>query len=139
MDLSALRKAIASLEGGLKTISDLPWFSQQSDVVRNTLLAGVIQNFEFVYELSVRMLKRRIEMDALTPTEADFSNFRDLLRIAAEKGLITDVEAWFKYRGMRNNTAHTYDQAKAQQIYQGISTFLDDAKNLLTRLEGRNG
>ena len=85
------------------------------------------------------MLKRRIELDALTPTEADFGNKRSLWRICAEKGLIRDVEAWFEYRGMRNNTAPTYDQAKAEQVYQGISPFLEDAKDLLTRLEERNG
>lgn len=139
LDLSPLRKAIASLEGGLKTVNDSPWFNSQSEEVRHTLLAGVIQNFEFVYEISVKMLKRRIELDALTPTEADFGNYRNLLRIGAEKGLIKDLEAWFKYRGMRNNTAHTYDQAKAEQIYQGIAPFLEDAKDLLSRLEERNG
>ena len=85
------------------------------------------------------MLKRRIELDALTPTEVDFDNYRNLLRIGAEKGLIKDVEAWFKYRGMRNNTAYTHDQAKAAQVYQGIAPFLEDAKDLLSRLEERNG
>jgi nucleotidyltransferase substrate binding protein (TIGR01987 family) len=139
LDLSPLRKAIASLEGGLKTVNNSPWFNRQSEEVRYTLLAGVIQNFEFVYEISVKMLKRRIEPDALTPTEADLGNYRSLLRIGAEKGLIKDVEAWFEYRGMRNNIVHTYDQAKAEQVYQGISPFLEDAKDLLTRLEDRNG
>jgi nucleotidyltransferase substrate binding protein (TIGR01987 family) len=61
------------------------------------------------------------------------------LRIAAEKGLIADVEAWFFYRSMRNASAHTYDQQKARQIYRDTLKFVDDARSLLACLESRNG
>jgi nucleotidyltransferase substrate binding protein (TIGR01987 family) len=81
------------------------------------------------------MLRRRLEMDALNPSEVDFANFRDVLRIAAEKGLITDVSVWFGYRQMRNITAHTYDHQKAQQVYEGTQAFMLDARLLLARLE----
>ena len=40
---------------------------------------------------------------------------------------------------MRNTTAHTYDQKKAQQVYQGTLLFIDDARALLANLEARNG
>lgn len=138
LDLSAFRSAIASLEDGLEVVSDSNWFNQQSSKVQNTLIAGVIQNFEFVYEISVKMMRRQIELEAASPTEVDESNFRDLLRVAAEKGLISDVEAWFDYRKMRNTTAHTYDHEKAQQVYRGTLVFIGDARDLLARLEVRN-
>lgn len=128
LDLSPLRQALSSLEDGLDVVRDATWFNQQSEKVRNTLVAGVIQNFEFVYEISTRMLRRRLEMDALNPSEVDFANFRDVLRIAAEKGLIRDVPAWFGYRQMRNTTAHTYDHHKARQVYEGTLAFVDDAR-----------
>ena len=118
LDLSALRDAVGSLEDGLEVVSDSEWFNQQSEKVQNTLIAGVIQNFEFVYEISIKMVKRQIELESASPTEVDETNFRDVLRVAAEKGLIADVEAWFKYRKMRNITAHTYDHEKAQKVYQ---------------------
>ena len=138
LDLSALRRALASLEDGLEVVSDSEWFNQQSFKVQNTLIAGVIQNFEFVYEIGFKMLKRQIEMDAASPEEVDVSNFRDVLRVAAEKGLIADVEAWFTYRKMRNITAHTYDHGKARQVYQGTLLFINDARALLANLEARN-
>ena len=116
-----------------------PWFNQQSSNVQNTLIAGVIQNFEFVYELSMKMIRRQLELDSDSPNEVDETNFRDVLRIAAEKGLIADVEAWFFYRKMRNVSAHTYDRAKAQKVYQDTLTFINDARSLLARLEARNG
>ena len=138
LDLSALDNAIVSLEESIGTVSNEAWFREQSKAVKNTLLAGVIQNFEFVYELSIKMIRRRIELDAATPTEVDFSDFRDLLRTAAERGLVADVEAWFDYRKLRNITAHTYDREKAQQVYRGIPTFLSGARQLLSALENRN-
>ena len=138
LDLSALRDAVGSLEDGLEVVSDTEWFNAQNTKVQNTLIAGVIQNFEFVYEISIKMIKRQIEAESASPTEVDETNFREVLRVAAEKGLVADVEAWFKYRKMRNITAHTYDHEKAQQVYQDTLIFIGDARALLHKLEARN-
>lgn len=139
LDLGALRSALASLEDGLEVVRDTSWFSQQTSKVQNTLIAGVIQNFEFVYEVGYKMLRRQIELEAASPADVDESNFRDVLRLAGEKGLITDVEAWFRYRQMRNITANTYDHEKAQKVYEGTLVFINDARALLASLEARNG
>ncbi|MGH2397454.1 MAG: nucleotidyltransferase substrate binding protein [bacterium] len=135
LDLTPLANAIASFEEGIAAVSNENWFNSQTKAVQNTLIAGVIQNFEFVYELSVKMIRRRIELDAATPTDADFADYRELLRTAAEGGLIADVEAWFEYRKLRNLTSHTYDHEKARQVYRA---FLSDAKALLKTLEARS-
>ena len=138
LDLSALREAVSALEDGLEVVSDTEWINAQSSKVRNTLISGVIQGFEFVYEISVKMIKRQIEAQSASPDEVDKSDFRELLRAAAEKGLISNVEAWFGYRKMRNITAHTYDREKAQQVYHNTLTFINDARALLHTLEERN-
>ena len=108
LQLQPLQNAISSLTDALATVADSTWFEQQQPRVQNTLIAGVIQNFEFVYEISTKMIKRQLELEAISPEEVDQSSFRDILRTAAEKGLIDDVEAWFRYRLMRNITSHTY-------------------------------
>ena len=138
LDVSALRNAITALADGIGVVRNDGWFALQSAAVRNTLVAGVIQNFEFVYELGVKMLKRQIEAEAANPGEVDKFGFRDLLRVAAEKGLIADVDAWFGYRKMRGTTSHADDQEKARLVYQGALTFLDDARALLAALMARN-
>jgi len=138
LNLDALRKALSSLADGLQVVSDRQWFDQQSSAVQNTLIAGVIQNFEFVYEIGVKMLKRQIEIESINPEGVDHLNFRDVLRLAAEKGLITDVQAWFSYRHMRNLTAHTYDHEKATKVYEATLGFIVDARALLDTLEARN-
>jgi nucleotidyltransferase substrate binding protein (TIGR01987 family) len=139
LDLSALRKALASLDGAIEVVSDSAWFNRQPANVQNTLIAGVIQNFEFVYELSIKMLRRQIEVESASPAEIDGISFKDILRIAGEKGLIADVEAWFKYRRIRNLTSHTYDRDKALEIYRDTLTFVGDARSLLVALDSRNG
>jgi len=138
LDLSALREAIVSLHDGLEVVSDPEWFNRQSDKVQNTLIAGVIKNFEFVYEISIKMIRRRLEIGADSPTDVDKMEFRGLLRSAAERGLINNVEAWFEYRKMRNITSHTYDHEKARQVYQETLVFMDDAHLLLQQLEAMN-
>jgi nucleotidyltransferase substrate binding protein (TIGR01987 family) len=138
LDLSALRKAVTSLEAALDVVGDGTWFDRQSPAVRDTLVAGVVQNFEFVYELSIKMIRRQLEREAASPDEIDATNFRDMLRIAAEKGLIADVEAWFFYRRMRAISAHAYDREKARQVHQDTLIFIIDARSLLAVLEARN-
>jgi nucleotidyltransferase substrate binding protein (TIGR01987 family) len=138
LDLTALKDAITSLENAVAVVGDQGWFDVQSPAIRNTLMAGAIQNFEFAWDLSAKMIRRRIEMDAASPEEVDHLNYRDQLRAAAERGLIADVEEWFRYKLMRNDTSHSYNAVKAQAVYSGIPNFLDAARHLLTRLEERN-
>lgn len=139
LDLTSLRNALASFDASMALLDDRAWLERQNEAVRNTLAAGAIQNFEFVYELSVKMLRRQLELEAASPTEVDESSFRDLLRAAGEKGLIADVPAWFGYRHLRNLTAHTYDRVKAQQVLDGGVAFARDAHALFAALETRHG
>lgn len=138
LDLTSLRQALASLQDAQALVDDAAWFAPQPPRVRNTVIAGLIQNFEFVYELSVKMIRRQLELEAASPTEVDETSFRDLMRLAGERGLVTDVEAWFGYRRLRNITAHTYDQAKARVVLDGLVPFVRDAQTLLRALEIRH-
>ena len=138
LDLSTLRHALLSLEESIAIVNRTDWFAQQAQALQNTVIAGVIQNFECVYELSIKMVRRQLEREAASPTEVDQTSFRDLIRAAGEKGLIADVEAWFGYRRMRNITAHTYDHVKARQVYEGSLLFVEDARALLGALESRH-
>ena len=139
LDLTALRAALTSLDEALSIVDDRAWLERQADKVRNTLVAGVVQNFEFVYEVGVKMLRRRLTLDAANPGEVAALNFRDLVRLGGQAGLVEDVRAWFNYREMRNLTAHTYDPAKARAIREGASALAKDARSLLDRLEAANG
>lgn len=138
LDISALEKAFNSLEKTISSLENQEWFNQQQDIIQDTLIAGTIQKFEFVYELAIKMLKRQLKNIESNDVDIDGTEFRDILRMAAQYGLIESPEVWLDYRKMRNITSHTYDQNKAQQVYQGISDFLKSAGFLIKQLQKRN-
>lgn len=135
IDLTPLRNALAMLEEAL-----LFWQQQpEGAALKPHLRSAVIQSFEFTYELAVRSLRRvLIERAESADRVADLS-FNDLLRAAADGGLIRDPAAWRAWREMRNATSHAYDQAKAQAVAASAVAFAADAAVLLGALEASLG
>ena len=138
LNISALEKAFGSLEKTINSLQDQIWFQSQSAIIQDTLIAGSIQKFEFVYELAIKMLKRQLKKIASNDQDIDSTEFRDILRLSAQYGLIENIDDWLDYRKMRNITSHTYDENKAQQVYNGIANFLESSRFLLQQLKIRN-
>jgi nucleotidyltransferase substrate binding protein (TIGR01987 family) len=130
LDLSSFEKALNSLARAITRSQEAPGDDELRD--------SVIQGFEYTYDLSWKMLKRRLEMDSPSPETIDALSFRDLIREGAVNGLIADPEAWFEYREQRNITSHTYDEKKAAQVYRAALKFYPDAKALFDGLLKRN-
>ncbi|WP_281256494.1 HI0074 family nucleotidyltransferase substrate-binding subunit [Novosphingobium guangzhouense] len=110
------------------------------DVSDTQIRDGLIQRFEFTYDLSHKMLRRALEENAANPEEVDRMSFPTLVRTGIEQGLVgggagNDWPAWRTFREMRNITSHTYDEAKALQVAEAIPGFLAAARDLLGRLE----
>ena len=138
IDLSSLDKAVDSL-GRAIAVSEAQIATRAGDRnLRETIRAGVIQNFEFSYELCWKMLKRQLEQTSPSSSSIDQMSFRDLIRTGAERGLVEDPKRWFDYRNQRNITLHTYDDAKAEAVYATAVAFVHDARDLLTKLKARN-
>ncbi len=137
LDLSSLKRVLASLGNALE-ITRSKQFRSLDDRWRNTLVAGVLQNFGWTFELSWKMLKRQLESELPSPAELDTMSYREMIRVGHERGLIDDPEAWFDYRLLRNITSHAYDESKARQVYDGVPAFVDSARHLLAALERRN-
>ena len=112
------------------------WHAQPvGTVLKPHLRLAVIQSFEFSYELSLRSMRRvLVERAASEDRVADLS-FNDLLRNAADAGLLPDPGAWRIWRELRNATSHAYNEAKAEQVALGAERFCADAQALLTALE----
>jgi nucleotidyltransferase substrate binding protein (TIGR01987 family) len=127
LDLSALEKALASLARALQRAQGLPADEELRD--------ASIQRFEYSFELAWKMLKRRLEMDVPSTDAVDALSYRAMIRLAAERGLLADPQAWFDYRDQRNLTSHTYDVVVAQQVYACITDFKRDADALLVALQ----
>jgi nucleotidyltransferase substrate binding protein (TIGR01987 family) len=135
LELSTLRKAASMLETALRIYED-PAVKNRPSEEREVLRAGVIQVFEYTYELCWKFMKRWLELN-ISPT-VDGSTRKELFRLAAENKLISNVESWMDYHQSRNETSHVYDPGVAEDVYASVRPFLQDAKTLLSALEARN-
>lgn len=120
-------------------LDDKAWFAAQPQKVRNTLISSAVQSVEFVYELAVKSIRRTLETYFESQGEVDGMTYREVIRTAAERGLLDDVAAWFGYREMRNITSDTYDERKAREVLAAAPGFLAHARALLDRLNAING
>jgi nucleotidyltransferase substrate binding protein (TIGR01987 family) len=136
-ELSQLEKAIVSLEQLHARVSDKAFIATQDEVIRRGLQAGLIQNFEFTYELCWKAIKRWLENN-VNPEAVDGVTRRELFRLAVENRLIEDVEEWMVYHAARNQTAHLYDSALAEETISLMADFFRAAQRLLNNLKARN-
>jgi nucleotidyltransferase substrate binding protein (TIGR01987 family) len=136
LDLSPFENALAALRDALEFSRD-PLMDRLSPSQRNTVQAGVIQAFEFSYELAWKFMKRWLEQN-LGSAYVDGVSRRQLFRLAAESRLIDEVGNWFEYHEARNRTSHTYDPKRAAEVFAVIPAFFDDAQLLLQNLKARN-
>jgi nucleotidyltransferase substrate binding protein (TIGR01987 family) len=137
LNLSSLRKAIDSLGKALQITADKMLKEQIDDDEIDLIKAGVIQNFEFTYELCWKLMKRWIETNISTEI-VDGVTRRELFRLSAENRLIIDVDVWMEFHRARNISSHIYEREIAEEVYQIAKGFHNAAMDFLVRLEMRN-
>ena len=98
------------------------------ELYRNSLVKG----FEMTLEQSGNLLKKVLNPYFASKKAVDMLSFKDIFRQAHKHSLISEEETarWLKYRDNRNNTAHDYGQAFAEETLSLIKDFLIDAKNI---------
>jgi nucleotidyltransferase substrate binding protein (TIGR01987 family) len=131
LDLTPLANAVDRLAEGLA--------EHQANTSHTLIRDGLVQRFEFTYEISHKMLKRYLERTFASPAEFDAMPFADLIRTGNEQGLLLGNWAdWKRYREMRSKTSHAYDEGIALLVVAGIPAFLAEARHLLEQLQMRN-
>ena len=93
---------------------------------------GVIQRFEYTFELAWNTLKDRLEHDGivLSPVTP-----RAVIRRAFQAKLISEGERWIDMLGDRNRMSHTYDSDTFDAIIKAIDeAYLDRLDELHGRL-----
>ena len=130
LDVSPLTRAVARLREGVEAYGRDP----SHTLIRD----GLIQRFEFTYEISYRILKRYLETISASPEQFDRMAFADLIRVANEQGLLRgDWPRWRRFREMRAKTSHTYDEPTALDVVAGIEDFLREAEFLRDQIAER--
>lgn len=136
LDTTSLRRAIEQLEDALR-YCDSPLAKEDPGIGRH-LRAAAIQAFEFTYELAVKTLRRFLRSTESNPAEIDELTFNELIRLGAQRGLLAaELAAWQQFRADRGATSHTYDENKADVVFDSIPALRDEAYHLLTQIERR--
>jgi len=130
LDLSSFGRAIARLDEG--------WQRYQQDTSDVQIRDGLIQRFEFTYELCIKMLYRFFEQTSSSQEAIKTMSFNNFIRHAWSMELLNEELAqWKTFREKRNITSHTYNEDKAIEVCAIIPAFLAEAKYLFTALEKR--
>ncbi len=130
LDITPLSNALDRLREGLARHLSEP----EDDQLRD----GLIQRFEFTYELSHRLLRRFVRQSSASPEEVDRMAFQDLIRTANQQGLLlSDWPAWRRYRDSRAKTSHTCHAKTAQEVGASIPDFLAEGEFLRNELRRR--
>ena len=78
---------------------------------------GIIQRFEYTFELAWKVLKDKMGNDGIL---LDQISPKAVIRQAYVAKYINDPETWLNMIGDRNLMSHTYDFAKFEDVIQAI-------------------
>lgn len=107
---------IEKLESALERFEEALTVNQNSSILA---IDGTIHRFEFCFELFWKTMKLIL---ALEDTEA--YSPRSTLQEALMFHWIEDEQLWYQMLEARNDTSHEYDEAKAQEFYNVLPSFL---------------
>jgi len=78
---------------------------------------GLVQRFEYTFELAWKLLKDKMEFDGLV---LDRISPKAVVRQAYAAKYINDVELWLQMIGDRNLMSHTYDFATFEKVIASV-------------------
>lgn len=129
LDLTNYENAAASMEAALNAFERCQSSSYSTDI-RETVVAGVVQNFEVLYEMGWKFMKRWMT-EKLGAAALQGISRKDMYRLAGENGFIDNVEEWIRFHHLRNQTTHTYSSDKAEEVLDASDDLLRASQKLI--------
>lgn len=129
-----LQKCLETLKKSYDMLKKSKEGSIEYEMYRNSL----VKSFEMTIEQSGKLLRKRLLPYFATKKQVDALSFKDLFRYANKHSLLDEdvVNRWFIYRDNRNNTAHDYGRAFAEETLKLIDDFIKDVESLKMIIEG---
>jgi nucleotidyltransferase substrate binding protein (TIGR01987 family) len=137
LNVAHLQRCCQTLQSSLNFYQQAEAGSIDQEVFRNAIIKG----YELSQETAFKLLKKALKAYGHGSKKLESTPIKDILRLAAVHGLMTlnEVERWFAYRDNRNNTAHDYGEAFANQTLVLIPSFLEDINRLAQTLDNTLG
>jgi len=99
-----------------KAFSQLKKFIEKGKDLNELEKQGMIQAFEYTFELAWNLIKDYYEYQGVTGIQGS----RDAFRLAFKRGLVVDGEGWMQMIESRAKTAHTYNEDTAEEIASAV-------------------
>jgi len=96
-----------------------------SDAIRDAW----IQRFKYTLEQACRLLQKILKKRGI-----EIASPREIVRLSAKEGLLSDSASWLLFIEKRNLTSHTYNSETANEVYQVIPKFVEEADRLFATL-----
>ena len=129
--MSKLAIKLGNFANALKRLKEAVEVLKQNnaaDVVRD----GVIQRFEFTYELAWKTIKEYLEDIGIV----DRNSPKAVIKEAYAQKLITDEKSWLLIMKDRNLTSYVYKEEMAQEIVERITVYyVNEFEKLLKELQ----
>lgn len=122
---SNFRKALRTLNENIQYIKEqqeIDWELEEEDFgdlllgTANILKQGLIQSFEFTFELAWNVMKDYAEFQG----NNEIKGSRDAIRYAAQVALVDEGHTWMEMIKSRTASSHTYDEDSANEIVKDI-------------------
>ena len=127
------KKALAQFSKAIGYFGDIRHLRVDADEL-DLMKEGLIQRFEFTYELAWNVLKDYIEQDS--PGVYQLYGSKTTLRVAFKIGMIEDEKIWLDMVDSRQASSHTYDQETADGVFdKAIGSFLPVFLKLQAKME----
>ncbi|WP_039765321.1 HI0074 family nucleotidyltransferase substrate-binding subunit [Caldicellulosiruptor sp. F32] len=98
---------------------------------KDIIMDGAIQRFEFVFELSWKLMREYLKYTGL-----EINNPRGVIKYAYQNGIIEDGDKWAKMLSDRNMTSNLYNQKISYKNYQNIKfEYIELFRKLLLKFE----
>jgi nucleotidyltransferase substrate binding protein (TIGR01987 family) len=131
MDYTQLKKAIqrfGEMLDAYRNNAGRPALEQEA--VQDSL----IKRFEYTVEIAWKICKKHLEEEGFA--EAATGSPKSIIRLAAQRNLISDPESWFTYLRFRQDTSHDYSGDKAEAVLDITEDFYEDVVDLYRAMTG---
>ena len=105
---------------------------EKDKIIKDGLRDSIIQRFEFVTELSWKLMKKYLDENLVLEVYSP----RSVIKESYKQDLIENGELWLDILEDRNLTSHTYDENTANRIKDNIvNKYVLDFEKFIKRIK----